>query len=227
MVEFAITGSLALVALALLIQVGLRANYQQEIDQQTFRRAQRIAQNEGDEESQAIVLTHFRDRQVPNPSLGFVLTPRMSTQSNATVTWGEWLTFLAEDRDSQPRIEILVNDTQQTFRSEDIRKASSADESVDCGSYYFDCIEGCDDGDDACRDACRDAEESQCVDVPFVKKIEKSLTGTSSLTQGGVSGTIGTAFNVDTTDTTTLTLNTRDGDQQVSSQVTFNDGRSW
>ena len=121
LIEFAIVGSLALLALAFLIQIGLRMNYQQEIEQQTFRRALRVAQNEGEEESQAIQYQHFRNRQIPDPSQGFAIMPRTTSQASATVTWGEGLTFLADDRDSQPRIIVHLDDTEREFRSEDLQ----------------------------------------------------------------------------------------------------------
>ena len=47
LIEFAIMGSIALLAFTVLIQMGLRMNYQQEIQQDAFRNALRIAQNEG------------------------------------------------------------------------------------------------------------------------------------------------------------------------------------
>lgn len=121
MIEFAVLGSIALLALTMLIQMGLQMNYQQEIQQDAFRRAMRTAQNEGTEESQAIQYNAFRNRRAPNPSEGFGVTPRMLTQGNSTVTWGEWLTFLTPgNRSSQPRIIINLDDqSEQEFRPED------------------------------------------------------------------------------------------------------------
>ena len=120
MIEFAVMGSIALLALTVLIQLGLRMNYQQEIQQDAFRNALRIAQSEGDTESQAIQYNYFRNRRIPNPSEGFAVTPRVMTQGNAAVTWGEWLTFLDGSRDSQPRIIVNLDDqATPEFRAED------------------------------------------------------------------------------------------------------------
>ncbi len=120
MIEFAVMGSVALLALTMLIQMGLRMNYQQEIQQDAFRQAMRIAQNEGDNESQAIQYNAFRNRRTPNPSEGVGVMPRVLTQGNATVTWGEWLTYLNQSRDSQPRIIVNLDDqSEREFRSED------------------------------------------------------------------------------------------------------------
>ena len=38
------------------------------------------------------------------------------------MTWGEWLTYLADDRDSQPRIIVHMDDAETEFRSEDLKK---------------------------------------------------------------------------------------------------------
>ena len=120
LVEMAIIGGITLVAVGFLIQIGLRMSYQQEIEQQAFRQALRIAEGESnDRESQATSVMRFRDRHVPDPSQGVAITPRVSTQGGATVTWGRFLTFLADDHDSQPRIVVQVNDTRRDFRSGD------------------------------------------------------------------------------------------------------------
>ena len=119
MIELAIFGSFAILALGFLIQIGLRQNFQQEIEQTAFRRALVLAQEE-DMESQSIQYNYFRNRRLPNPADGFGVTPRSLTQAGATVTWGEWLTYLTDDRDSQPRIIVSLDD-QDTIdaRSED------------------------------------------------------------------------------------------------------------
>lgn len=135
MIELAIFGSLALLALAFLIQIGLRQNFQQEIEQTAFRRALRVAHSENkeivgslgwntiEEESQAISYNYFRNRRLPNPSDGFAVAPRSLTQGSGTVTWGEWLTYLTDDRDSQPRIIVNLDDQQALdARSEDFPK---------------------------------------------------------------------------------------------------------
>lgn len=120
LIEFAIIGSLALLALAFLIQIGLRVNYQQEMDQQTFRRAMKIAQSEGSIESASINYNQFRDRQLPDPSDGFSMMPRTLTEGTANVIWGEHLAVGDEDdRNSQTRIMFQVNDALREFRDED------------------------------------------------------------------------------------------------------------
>ena len=126
-VEFAVIGSLALVALAFLIQMGLRANFQQQMEQDTFRLAMRVAQSEGDVESQSIQYSYFRNSQIPNPTDAFGISPRTMTQSSASVTWGEWLGYLANDRDSQPRIIVHMDNSETEFRSEDLLKNAAGE----------------------------------------------------------------------------------------------------
>ena len=122
LLELAIFGSLTLIAVAFLIQIGLRVNYQQETDQQTFRRAMKIAQSEGSMESASIIHYQFRDRQVPDPSDGFSMMPRTLTQGMANVVWGEHLAVGdRNDRRSQERFIFQVNSTQREFREEDFK----------------------------------------------------------------------------------------------------------
>ena len=123
MLEFAVMASVALLALGLLIQIGLRMNYQQEIEQQTFRRAMRAAVNfdvTGRRPPQAVTYYHYRDRQMPDPSDGFAMMPRMTTESRSMSVWGKFLSFLARDDDSRPRVVVNLNGTQAVFNSDDL-----------------------------------------------------------------------------------------------------------
>ena len=170
MIEFAIIGSTSLLALAFLIQIGLRMNYQQEIEQQTFRLALRRAQDEGDKESQAILYQHIRDREIPEPSSEPTIMPRTSTQASSAVTWGEWLTFLADDRDSQPRVVVHVNDT----RADDFRSGD---------------FEGGKEG--VKKDAPKDA--------PLVSAIHNQFTSTGQLTQASGASSLSSSSSASTT----------------------------
>jgi len=122
LLEFAIFGSLALFALAFLIQIGLRVNYQQEIDQQTFRRALAKSDSYSVVEPPGVTYLQFRDRQIPSPADGFAVMPRVATQGAASVVWG---TFQAntdvDDRDGQYLTVVRVNGTTQEFRGDEER----------------------------------------------------------------------------------------------------------
>lgn len=123
LIEFAIIGSLGLLAMAFLIQMGLRMYYQQELEQQTFRWALRTARNL-DEPSrrgpESVSFVHLRNRQVPDPSDGFAMMPRVATQAQSTVTWGRFLTFQTDDRESKPRLVLRVDDAEVWFPTEEI-----------------------------------------------------------------------------------------------------------
>ena len=124
LIEFAVFGSLALLALAFMIQIGLRANYQQEIDQQTFRRALDVADSYSDIEPVSVSYLQFRDRQIPDPSEGFGIMPRAATTGQAEVVWGTYLGFAdKDDRRSQPLTIVRVNNAEREFRSDDFKNA--------------------------------------------------------------------------------------------------------
>jgi hypothetical protein len=112
LVEFAIFGSLALLALAFLIQIGLEINYQQEIDQGAFRRALVEGKEEGDYESQNLTYIMVRERQMPDPSQPFAIMPRRRTEAASTVVWGERLAHLADEYESEPRTILDFNRTK-------------------------------------------------------------------------------------------------------------------
>ena len=144
--ELAVFGSVALAALAFLIQIGLQMNYQQEIDQNTFRRALQAARDEWnddnsmDPESHSVQYYQFRNRELPDPNEGFAIMPRTMTQANATVLWGKWKTFLeAGDRSSEPKIITTIDDTDQletAFRGEKPYTASSGNPDFPRGGNY-------------------------------------------------------------------------------------------
>ncbi len=162
MVELAIFGPFALLALAFMIQLGLRMNYQQEIEQQTFRHALRIAKKEGKNESPSVTMHQFRDRELPDLSSGFSFLPRVSTNASATVTWAEHLTRLEEgDPDSEPRIIVRL-----AKRTSPIAAAKNHDFELRSGQL----------------------KENQ----PLIKKINKTTTSTGHLTQSSVSGAVST-----------------------------------
>lgn len=236
LVEFAIFGSLFLMALAFLVQIGLRMNYQQEIEQQTFRRAMNAAQQEGDEESQLTTYYQVRQRQIPDPSDGFAVQPRVRTESSATVVWSEFLTFLDRGRDSQPRTLVHLDNADETnsvlvVRSEDLKKQQIGS-TAECSAYYHDCIDSCneDDPDDnaECIEQCQEAENDACHSLPLVRHIDQTLHSSGELTQDHAAGTDDTATRMNSTSTTstTMILNTRN-ESSVSSEVTSNVSRDW
>ncbi len=192
MIELAVMGSLSLMALALLIQMGLRMNYQQEIEQQTFRQAQKVAKT-GDP-VQAVVIYQIRNRIMPNPSFGMPIRPRVQTQASSSVTWHPRLTRLQnKDRPSEPLIRVELDDwrpgkggTREDYRSDDL---------IDDGG----------------------PEKKE----PIIAKIRKTTTVTpnSYIRQSGSGGTLSTSADVTSTEDTTLTLNVNRGPTTLRSSV--------
>lgn len=198
MLEVAITGSLALVALAFFIQIALRQNYQQEIEQQTFRRALRMAHSFGDEERPAISYHHFRDRQLPDPADAFGIIPRTLTTSTSSVTWGEFLTLLADDADSAPLVVVDLN----TNGGINQRRNFNAGE----------------DGD---------LEDNQPLVSSIDRIINVNESLSSSEVKQDASGRLTTRLGAVTTELTTLTINTKGDDAQVFSQLDTNVSINW
>ena len=126
LVEFAVFGSLALLALVMMIQMGLGINFQQEVDQEAFRRAMSAAKDEGDLESASTSFYMIRNRQMPDPSQPFAIMPRQRFESQAMIVWGERLANLADDKESEPRTIVdmdkmrLASGSLPVYRSSDL-----------------------------------------------------------------------------------------------------------
>lgn len=115
-------GSLALMALAVLIQVGMRVNYTQEIEMETFRAAMAESRSRWDIEPVVVQYQQFRDRQMPSPDQPFAIMPRQLTSSGSALTWATHLDFGADpDEDSEGMTVISVNGTQQRFRENQLK----------------------------------------------------------------------------------------------------------
>jgi len=140
LLELAVFGMIAIAALGFLIRVGMQMNYEQEIRMGAFRRA--LAAAGGDnvqtlqvtgggptiQDAMAVTYHYIADRQMPNPSDGFMSLSRSRTEASAFVEWGDRLTFAYENpanpaseegRMTQPRIIVRSNNDEQSFRQND------------------------------------------------------------------------------------------------------------
>ncbi|MFA5356891.1 MAG: hypothetical protein WC301_05775 [Candidatus Omnitrophota bacterium] len=84
--ELAIFGSILLFCLAMLIQFGLQANYQQEAQMEAFRKAQQMAFNR-DGPNSAVSLTLFKNKAIPDPRDQFGFAERVAIPGSGSVTW--------------------------------------------------------------------------------------------------------------------------------------------
>jgi hypothetical protein len=140
MVEMAVFGAIALAALGFLIRVGLRMNYEQEIRMAAFRRALHAAHSDdarhGTPGQDAVgVLYHYiAHRQLPDVEDGFAAMPRVRTEADAFVIWGDNLTFAHSDddpatlegRNTQERIVVRSDDSVIDLRAEDFPTDATA-----------------------------------------------------------------------------------------------------
>jgi len=84
--EFAIFGSILLFCVAMLIQYGLEANYQQQAQMEAFRKAQKMAfYNKGPNSSASLTLIKDKPFPDPNDQMGFA--ERYPVSASASATW--------------------------------------------------------------------------------------------------------------------------------------------
>ena len=85
--ELAIFGSIFLFCLAMLIQYGLEANYQQQAQMEAFRKAQKLAYHKtGPNSSASLILVKDKPFVDPRDQWGFA--ERSPVMASASVTWG-------------------------------------------------------------------------------------------------------------------------------------------
>ncbi len=130
MVEMAIFGAVGIAALAFLMNVGMRLNYDQEIRMAAFRQALAAAHadNGTDQDAPGTVFHYILQRQAPNPGDGMMLLPRMRTEASAFVEWGDRFTFASEHSDNlpdntgykaQPLIVVRSDNQQVSYHQDD------------------------------------------------------------------------------------------------------------
>ncbi len=140
LLELAVFGMIAMAALGFLIRVGMQMNFDQEVRMAAFRRALAAASaddaranptHESAQDAVAVSYYYANDRQMPNPTDGYMSLSRSRSEASAFVEWGDRLTFAYEDPHSpnaghQTHQHIIVrsNNKEQDFRQEDFPKSS-------------------------------------------------------------------------------------------------------
>ena len=136
LLELAIFGMVALVALGFLVRLGMQMNFDQETRMGAFRRALAAARADDGTPQDAMAVGYYyvSDRQMPNPSDGFQSLPRNRSEASAFVEVGNRLTFAFEDhnnpnaldgRKTQPRFVVRVNGAEKSFRQNDFADPSA------------------------------------------------------------------------------------------------------
>lgn len=131
LLEVGVLGSILLFALATLVRVGLRFNYEQQLQQDTFRKALRVAEF-NDTESKTVGhygYTWLEDRQVPNPSDPVALNARTRFGSDADVIYGRHLFEPGTDDKRIGRIVIRVNGQKKSYRDDELADPDDTDPS--------------------------------------------------------------------------------------------------
>lgn len=84
--ELAVFGSILLFCLAVLVQYGLQANYQQQLQMEAFRRAQKMAfERSGPNSAASLVL--IKDKPFPDPRDQFGFAERNTVAAGEGVVW--------------------------------------------------------------------------------------------------------------------------------------------
>ena len=119
LLEVAVLGSLLVFALAALIRVGLRFNYQQQLQQDAFRKALRRAGVSNTEKRAAVTHTYnlIQDRIVPEPSDPFGVNSRTRYSGANTVTYGRFLFSAGNEDHHSPPFVFEINEAEREFRS--------------------------------------------------------------------------------------------------------------
>lgn len=117
LVELAAFGSILLLCLSMLIQYGMRANYQQNLQMQAFRKALRAAYyKSGPAAGTSITMVH--DKAIPDPRDHWGIAERRPVTASASATWdshiqANYIEDFASDPSPNdlPRTIIEINDT--------------------------------------------------------------------------------------------------------------------
>jgi len=122
LLEFAIFGAMLLFCLSLLLQYGLRVNYQEYLQMTTFRRALSLALNRSHNNSTnmyspTVNFTVFHDKSIPNPQDRFGVQQRYPYATSYTVVYTNKMNVepdlrmdITTNRPYLPGMDMLVNE---------------------------------------------------------------------------------------------------------------------
>ena len=116
LVELASFGTILLLCVSMLIQYGMRANYQQNLKMQAFRKAMQAAYVNSGPASSA-TLTMLQDKPIPNPHDTWGFAERVPVSAGDSVVWDVNLSALYEygNPDDLPKSIIEINETAHIF----------------------------------------------------------------------------------------------------------------
>lgn len=127
--ELAIFGSLLLMLLGILINYGLRYNFQQQAMQETFRKALHSAA-EADQADKPTSVTHItlKDKHIPNPSHPWAVGSITPITSSASVTRGYNMHLSADEENELPVIKMNIQGKElESFTTAGFREEHDVD----------------------------------------------------------------------------------------------------
>lgn len=128
LLELAVFGSILLFVLGLFIQYGMRMNYQQRLQMQTFRKALKRASEVGGTYRYVTWLT-LEDKPLPEAQGQFGIASRSPYSSAASGVWSQdlYAEFEYGKEEDLPRIELEINQKRYTFTTAAYRECSCSD----------------------------------------------------------------------------------------------------
>ena len=187
--ELAIFGSILLMLLGVLVNYGLRYNFQQQVIQQAFRKA--IAHDPATPESDTNLI--LKDKYIPDPVNHFGVGSFVPVSASASVTRSYALDAGAESAGELPKLIMQINGQEQTYRTAGFRIEENIDYDLNLIYKYQEIYGG------TALDGCKAAEQV-CVysdDGVYTCTEEASYTGNGTCIKGWISLLDGSAINED------------------------------
>lgn len=191
LLELAIFGSILIMLLGIILNYGLRFNFEQKTQMSAFRKALEMSAN--DATGNQGNLTLVTDKHIPNPSNPFAVGSVMPFMSSANVVRNYKMQETADTPDELPQTTFQIQDRQYTYKTAGFRdetitsgldkyKEIYGDSNVweePKGSGIYRIIDSCEGeiiGFDSCKRQCR-----QITEVTFcVRECERGKEPGSS-----------------------------------------------
>ncbi len=159
LLELAVFGSIMIMLLGVLINYGLRYNYQQQVAQQTYRKALKgAADSPKDGKPMSVMYVLTRDKHIPDPSQLFGLGSIMPISASASVIRNHHMQEAPDTKDELPQITVDMNGQISAYKTAGFRYESNVSEDLedkyaeiygsynvcwekDCGASEGECLE--------------------------------------------------------------------------------------
>jgi hypothetical protein len=131
LLELAIFGSIFIMLLGVLINYGLKYNYQQQVMQQTYRKALKgAAESAGDGKPMSVMYVLGRDEYIPNPSQLFGLGSVTPISASAGVIRNYHMQDAPVTKDELPQVTVDINGQINSYKTAGFRYETNVPESL-------------------------------------------------------------------------------------------------